>query len=85
MLPILHVAPGTQGIHHWIYQVLAALLIFGVWVFLAGWIERRRKAGHGATGRTTINALPDHQPPDDVDLVAKPTALPSDDESKPTS
>lgn len=79
MFLVLHVAPGAQGIHHWIYQILGALLIFGAWVFLAGWVERRRRTGRGATGRTTIAPRPDDPPADD-DLVAKPIARPSDDD-----
>ncbi len=42
-----HFAPGASEVHHWINQILAVLIIFGLWVALAGYAERRR-ATNGA-------------------------------------
>lgn len=44
-----HVAPGTRDPHHWVYQILAIVIILGIWVAIAGYAERRRtRQGDGA-------------------------------------
>ncbi len=47
-LTLGHIAPGSRELHHWVYQILATLLILGLWVALAGYAERRRSVRSGS-------------------------------------
>lgn len=47
-----HIAPGAREVHHWVYQILAILIILGLWVALAGYAERRRAANGSSDDRT---------------------------------
>ncbi len=69
-----HVATGSRELHHWVYQILAILIIVGVWFAFIGYVERRRARGRGAVAFSDYPVNADERTgPESPPYVSRPS------------